>query len=534
MKIFGKEVSSLKYQSLFVLLSLAFVSSVMTGIYLSEGKNLLYGDAVSRLNISRKILDNLTPGLAQLGNVWLPLPQIFMLPTIWNSFAWHSGISGALMSMTAFILGGYFLYKSARILTNSFASSLFAVSMYALNVNLLYFQTTAMSEALFISALCVAIYYFLIWIKSGTRLYLVPAALAVSLMTLIRYEALAVLGASVIAVFVYSFYYSRKSKIAESNTILYATLACLGFILWTIYLTAIFGDPLYWKNYYAGANIVSGSNENIRTYAQGLSFFAAASRYATAVVWMNGLIPAIIALISLPIFVFMSIRRNSQYFLAVLMPLSIFAFMILTLMRNTPITQPELNIVNILSSKTSKENEFNIRYGLLMLPMIALLCAYLFSFRFILLKIVFIAAFCIQLYSYVNPAYSVIYQIPIAIEGSVGPGGIRSRRYVDWLKHNYDGGYIMISALKHDPQMFELGYDYKTYIHEGTGKYWKESQKFPHRYAKWIVMDYANKGDQVTKYLKDAPEIKAYFKKVYDRDGIHIYKIKGKTERTIE
>ena len=41
----------------------------------------------------------------------------------------------------------------------------------------------------------------------------------------------------------------------------------------------------------------------------------------------------------------------------------------------------------------------------------------------------------------------------------------------------------MISALKHDPQMLQLGFDYKTYIHEGTGKYWKESIEHRDNYS---------------------------------------------------
>jgi hypothetical protein len=528
-----KHIQSNNVINLLVILILVSVSIVSFYIYFSNGQNLLYGDAVSRLNISRKIIDNLTPGLAQLGNVWLPLPQLFMLPLIGNSILWHSGIAGAIMSMTAYVIGGIYLFKSLKLLTNSAVVSILSFSIYVFNINLLYYQTTAMSETLFICTLCISIYYFLKWMMSKNRMYLMPAALGVSALTLVRYEALAILLASIPMVFFYSWKQSRRYHNAESNTILYATLACLGFGLWTIYLWTIFGDPLYWKNYYASAQpVVSGATE-IKHYASNLSFFDATWKYFTAAAWMNGLIPTILAVIALPLLIYRSLKDKSYYFLPVLLSLAIFAFMILTLMRNTPIEQPDLTLTNIFSPETNKVNEFNIRYGLLMLPIIVLLCSYLFKVKFVVLRIVLFGLLCIQFYSYFKPTYTVIFQIPISIADSVGPGGERYKAYKEWLKDNYDQGLIMISALKHDPQMFQLGLDYKTYIHEGTGRYWKESIKYPQRYATWIVMDSYNKDDQVTKFLKNSPYLKSHYNLVYNNDGMRIYKIKTKPEKDV-
>ena len=38
------------------------------------GAVLLYKDSISHLEIARRVLDSTSPGLAQLGAVWLPLP----------------------------------------------------------------------------------------------------------------------------------------------------------------------------------------------------------------------------------------------------------------------------------------------------------------------------------------------------------------------------------------------------------------------------------------------------------------------------
>jgi hypothetical protein len=83
-----------------------------------------------------------------------------------------------------------------------------------------------------------------------------------------------------------------------------------------------------------------------------------------------------------------------------------------------------------------------------------------------------------------------------------------------------------VSAAKHDPQMFQLGLDYKTYIHEGTAKYWITSLKDPSVYATWIFMDYDNAEDGVTKKLKNSPILENHFDLVYNQSNLRIYKIK--------
>src|SRR5688572_25221512 len=103
----------------FVIAALLVLSISTFIFYFQDFRNLPYADAISRLNIARKVIDNLTPGLPQLGNVWLPLPQILMLPFIWNDYMWHSGIAGYVMSGFMYVLGGVFVYKSAEIISKS-------------------------------------------------------------------------------------------------------------------------------------------------------------------------------------------------------------------------------------------------------------------------------------------------------------------------------------------------------------------------------------------------------------------------------
>ena len=342
-------------------------------------------------------------------------------------------------------------------------------------------------------------------------------------MTLTRYEGLAILLSSIPLVYVYILFTSKKYAKAEGTTILYAVLACLGFALWTLYLTAIFGDPLYWKNYYATPQATGGGAVQ---YTQAKPFFAAVWQYFTSCVWMIGLIPILMSLFATGIMIAKDIKNRTWYFFPLLMPLSIFLFMVLTLQRNTPIVQPELTMANILSAKTSIQTGFNIRYGLLLLPWVAIMIAYLFVVRNIFFKIsiiiIFLLLFSIQVYSYFHPDYSVIYRIPAKIHEKPYAS------LVDWMKKNYDGGLILISASSHEDQMFQMGFDYKTYIHEGTNKYWKESLDDPPRYATWVILDKGHALDRVAKKHNIEMVLNRDYHLLYNKEQVKIYKIKNK------
>src|SRR6476469_2537149 len=98
------------YAIFFVIYILSIVSTSAFIFFYNNGLGLSYNDARSHLDIGRRVVEGLKPGIAQLGSVWLPLPHLLMVPTIWNDFMWHSGLSGALQSMASFVGTGYLVY----------------------------------------------------------------------------------------------------------------------------------------------------------------------------------------------------------------------------------------------------------------------------------------------------------------------------------------------------------------------------------------------------------------------------------------
>src|SRR5947209_19160166 len=97
--------------------SLAAVVSLLSFLYyFQRGEILLYGDAVAHINIARRVFDSQTPGLLQLGTVWLPLPHLLMVSLIVNKWMWQAGVGGSLPSMIAFVFGVVGIFRLTRVL----------------------------------------------------------------------------------------------------------------------------------------------------------------------------------------------------------------------------------------------------------------------------------------------------------------------------------------------------------------------------------------------------------------------------------
>jgi 4-amino-4-deoxy-L-arabinose transferase-like glycosyltransferase len=88
-------------------------------------------------------------GSRELGSVWLPLPHLLLLPFVQIYSWWASGIAGVIPSALAYLAACAGIYRLARHWLRPAPSAL-ALAFFALNPNLLYLQTTAMTEPLFV------------------------------------------------------------------------------------------------------------------------------------------------------------------------------------------------------------------------------------------------------------------------------------------------------------------------------------------------------------------------------------------------
>ncbi len=110
---------------------------------------LNYGDAVAHLHIARRVFDCHQPRFSQLGSVWLPLPHLLLIPFVQIYGWWASGFAGVIPSALAYLAGCAGIYRLARHWLTPAAAAL-TLAFFAATPNLLYLQTTAMGEPLFI------------------------------------------------------------------------------------------------------------------------------------------------------------------------------------------------------------------------------------------------------------------------------------------------------------------------------------------------------------------------------------------------
>ncbi|HXE91452.1 MAG TPA: hypothetical protein VNK82_10855 [Terriglobales bacterium] len=226
--------------------------------YWRQDALLLYGDAVAHLNIARRVVDSRTPGPFQLGSVWLPLPHLLMLPGVMSDWAWRTGFAGALVSMASYVAGTLGVFRLARGF-GSRAATWVGALVFAANPNLLYMQATAMTEPLYLALFVWATVHVAEFAatarndhprpRSQARRSLERCGLLLAAAMLTRYDAWFA-SAFFVPVALWS-YASRRRMYAGSpdpelrrslrNFVLITAAAPL---LWMAYNWGVFGNPL--------------------------------------------------------------------------------------------------------------------------------------------------------------------------------------------------------------------------------------------------------------------------------------------------
>lgn len=126
---------------------------------------LNYGDAIAHLHIARRFVDCRFHSIAELGSVWLPLPHLLMLPFVQVYAWWANGIAGTIPSALAWLAACMGMYRLLRQWLAPSAAAL-ALAFFALNPNLLYLQTTAMTEPLFLCEMIWTVTWLVEWRRS--------------------------------------------------------------------------------------------------------------------------------------------------------------------------------------------------------------------------------------------------------------------------------------------------------------------------------------------------------------------------------
>lgn len=492
-----------KKHSLLVIIYILVTISVGAFLYYYfNGLGLAYNDARSHLDIGRRVVEGLKPGMAQLGSVWLPLPHLLMIPTIWNDFMWHSGLAGAIISMIAFVITGVLIYKFLEHFNVGVFGRLVGVIIFAANINILYLQSTAMTELLLLAVMTAGVYELMLWHKTGKVLNLLKAAFWIMLSTLTRYDGwfLFAFTSALVVLQVWRknnlrINWSTINKI-EGTYIFFATLASLGIFLWFLWNLLIFKDPLYFA-----FGPYSAHSQQDQLDAAGIldtkgNIILSIKHYMYALVYNSNLFLSVLGFLG-AMYLWFDKRVSTGVKFA-----------------STALTAPLLfNIIALFLGHSvlfiqgvSGNTWFNVRYGIMMMPSIAifagLLTDRLSKFRYMIFGLI-LMVIAVQFTS---------YDAVTIDDARVGSSQKNVSEVSGWLGQNAKDkeGFILISAASHDAIIFSSGLPMKKYIHEGTGKYWESATTNPERWARWIIMRSFDDNDSTWKAVSRTPDLNSY------------------------
>jgi len=481
--------------------------------FVSKGIALGYADSISHLQIAARTLDSPTAGFAQLGGVWLPVPHLLMLPFVWVDSFYYSGFAGSVVSMASYVVSCVFIYRIIRDLTKTRTAAVAGTLVFALNPNVLYMQSTPMTELLFFATVAAATYYVQRWIQTDDHSrgypFLFAGAFALFLGCLTRYEAWVVTFV-LAGVLLFAAWRKFGRSAAEGVLLTFLFFAGAAIALWIGWNTLIFGNPLNFQNgEYAKPSLWVSEGEK----AVG-NPIVAIKTYWYATVDNIGLVLVLVMFVGV---VMMVVKRRKLDSLPTLGLLTMAPFFAVAL----TVGQRPLHVAEITG------DIYNVRFGLLMAIPAAILAGYLVS----------LIPSRARVYGLILACAATL--IPLFPDGPTGAVTAREgslfiglesnvRETSEYLAANYrKGEVILIESFGNESVLFNARVPLTNNVYEGSYQKWDPALSDPPgQQIKWIVMRVGKTPDKTFGELYSSNKIAAYTE-VFRNDLYIIYERKA-------
>lgn len=330
-----------------VALAAAVLSIAACVHFYLEQRILGYHDTFAHLEISRRLLNGRTTGIAQLGAIWLPVPHILQSMLAWSRPLYITGLAGSIVSMTAFVVCTTLIYRTVRVFSPQRVwPAIAAAAVFMTNPNVLYHQTTPMDELTFYACAMGAVYGLVRWADTMRATYLLRASIACMLAMLCRYEGWFLGGVLTVAVLIMARQTGHSWRDTRGLTSIFAVFGvAVPAIGWLAYNWAVTGSPV---NFYNGPHSsVDQMSRRTIDVAVG-SWTKTLHAYGSALVADFGVIVLTAAAVGL--LVFLVVGRLSARTLPILGLSAILPFYVFTIYRGgapisvPPVTEPLLNL----------------------------------------------------------------------------------------------------------------------------------------------------------------------------------------------
>jgi hypothetical protein len=511
---------------------LAAIAGALVAVHYHRlGLTLSHYDARGHLVVARRIVDSITPGWQQIGAVWLPLPHLLNALPVQIDLMYRSGASAVAFSIASFAIAAAAIAWIVIELTGSSAAGGVAAAVFGLNPNVLYLQSTPMTEPLLIALTTVSVAMLVRWCataglkscattrgcrakalaeRSGKPLAersprLVGVAFALACLT--RYEAwfvtVAALGAAVWTLWRRGTTLPTALRLVRAVAV-YPVVAVLGFL---VFSRVVVGSWFVASGFFVPEN-----------KALGLPMLAAAEIWWGTHILSGSLVIAIAAVgvMSLLIVGALSRRRAD-------------AWIVLSLAATAAL--PWAAFV--------KGHPFRIRYMVPLLVIEAIgagVAAGLTRRAPVIAALVLLAIAGYDL-------HPLDAKAPMVVEAQWDrPNGPVRQQVTDCLVAGRDTEKIMASmgSLGHYMQeTSHAGFALRDYLHEGNGDIWLAALDGPKPYAGWILIEEkANGGDMLAKRAREQPHFLDGYTRVCEGAGLALYRrdakepLRALTQRT--
>lgn len=507
------------------------VGAVASAWAVHRAANMDYGDAMAHLTIARRIVDSKTPGLQQLGTVWLPVPHLLLLPLTLSTWLWHTGIAACILGALCLGATASGLYRIMARLGIGGPGRAVALAILLSNVSLVYASTEALTEPVLIASMVCCLAGLAGWAFSRRRLsggeLSVFAGLPAAFAVLSRYEGWALVLSGTVYVAIVCLRRGDTWRQAGVNCCAFAIPPTIAVGWWLAYNFAWYRNPF---EFLIGPYSASAFNQVF--IAQGRMTTAgnlglSLQVFGESLIQTAGLIPLILAAVAL---MAMTLRWGlDNRALTVWLAGTATAFLLFAMVTGQQV------IVD--SASLPAGPTWNNRNTLSAIPWIALLCACGIAMLPTLRRTQLIGAavlsalLVLQVGYWAQDPYGRLSVINEGDNGHEAFLGVKEAAH--WLRSHYDGGGILMDESSDRLAISPvLGIPMDQIDNRAAGDAFQAAIDDPVDHDRWVFMHLSLKAyastqaayDHVAAVLLNDPAFHARYRLVYSIDGFGIYR----------
>lgn len=476
-----------------------FLAGSAAALYYSHiGLALSHYDARAHLVVSRRIFDSIVPGWQQIGAVWLPLPHLLDMFPVQVDVFYRTGAFAIAISVTSMAVTAWALARLIARTTGSAEGGFAAAALLLANPNLLYLQSTPMTEPLLFATTMLAVTTVTDWVDRDATGWPRAAGLALTSACMTRYEAWPVTAAIVALA---GLVLLRRGRSVSSVLVACARLSAYPAIAVILFVINSRWTTVQWfvtSGFFVAENEAKGQGwlawEQVRLATYQLS--------GRALVW-PAYVSAVLILVAFA-------RSKTTAGLLILFALAASAAL------------PWYAYFN--------GHPLRVRYSVPLVFASSVLCGAGIGLLPRRVRVIAALALVAAVLRNQSPLDA---RAPMVLEAQRDNNNRAGRMAVTaYLIGHYDvnGTAVIMASMGslahyiHDLSAY--GYQVRNFLHEGNGDLWVFAlEQSPHGFAEWILVEEkAEGGDAIFHRAQELPQFFRGFERVAEGGGVALYR----------